>query len=133
MELLPQANYTVPTKQNRQQVQRWKPGGGGSGGGRLMKDIDEKKSAQDSGPDSSGQLQEAGRRRSANGRRSRDKRMRKEKQVSKKVSSTKDVDSSSSKGRGDGEASCSMVGVMEPTLLLATEAREDFKAVAATM
>ncbi|CAI7816173.1 unnamed protein product, partial [Closterium sp. NIES-54] len=67
--------------------------------------------------------------RSANGRRSRDEKLRKEKQTSKKTSSTKDVDSSSSKGRGDGEASGSMVGQVEPTLSLAPEAGEDFKAV----
>ncbi|CAI7732404.1 unnamed protein product, partial [Closterium sp. NIES-53] len=59
----------------------------------------------------------------------RDEKLRKEKQTSKKTSSTKDVDSSSSKGRGDGEASGSMVGQVEPTLSLAPEAGEDFKAV----
>ncbi|CAI7887963.1 unnamed protein product [Closterium sp. NIES-54] len=40
----------------------------------------------------------------------------------------KDADHSSGKGRGDGEASCFMVGVVEPTVLLAPEAGEDFKA-----
>ncbi|CAI7889197.1 unnamed protein product [Closterium sp. NIES-54] len=48
----------------------------------------------------------------------------------KKTSSTKDVDHSSGKSRGDGEASCSMVDLVEPTVSLAPEAGEDFQAVA---
>ncbi|CAI7881222.1 unnamed protein product [Closterium sp. NIES-53] len=58
---------------------------------------------------------------------------RREKQTSKKMSSTKDVDHSSGKSRGDGEASCSMVGLVEPTVSLALEAGEDFQAVAAAV
>ncbi|CAI7905131.1 unnamed protein product [Closterium sp. NIES-54] len=53
---------------------------------------------------------------------------------SKQSTSAKDADSSSGvKGRGDKEASCSLVGVVEPTVLLAPEAGEDFQAVAATV
>ncbi|CAI7795501.1 unnamed protein product [Closterium sp. NIES-54] len=44
-----------------------------------------------------------------------------------------DVDHSSGKSRGDGEASCSMVGLVEPTVSLAPEAGEDFQAVAAAV
>ncbi|CAI5475949.1 unnamed protein product [Closterium sp. Yama58-4] len=53
---------------------------------------------------------------------------RKEKQ-SNKLTSTKDVDSSA----GGKEASCSLVGVVEPTVSLAPEAGEDFQAVAAAV
>ncbi|CAI5520278.1 unnamed protein product [Closterium sp. Naga37s-1] len=74
-----------------------------------------------------------GRSRSTSRRPRRDEKPRKEKQTLKKTSSTKDVDSSSGKGRGDGEASCSMVGVVEPTVSLAPEAGEDFQAVAAAV
>ncbi|CAI7837203.1 unnamed protein product [Closterium sp. NIES-54] len=62
-----------------------------------------------------------------------DEKLRKEKHMSNKASSTKDVDTSSGKGRGDGEASCSMVGVVEPTVSLVPEAGEDFQAVAAAV
>ncbi|CAI7907238.1 unnamed protein product [Closterium sp. NIES-53] len=58
---------------------------------------------------------------------------RKEKRTSKKTSWTKDVDNSSGTIRGDGEASCSMVGVVEPTVSLTPEAGEDFQAVAAAV
>ncbi|CAI7879830.1 unnamed protein product [Closterium sp. NIES-53] len=50
-----------------------------------------------------------------------------------KTSSNKDVDNSGGKSRGDGEASCSMVGVAEPTVSLAPKAGEDFQAVAAAV
>ncbi|CAI7851598.1 unnamed protein product [Closterium sp. NIES-54] len=63
----------------------------------------------------------------------RDAKPRKDKQTSRKTSSTKDVDNSSGKSRCDGEASCSMVGVVEPAVLLAPEASEDFQAVAAAL
>ncbi|CAI7761382.1 unnamed protein product [Closterium sp. NIES-53] len=53
--------------------------------------------------------------------------------TSKKTSSMKDVDKSSGESRGDGEASCSMVGVAEPTVSLALEAGEDFQAVVAVV
>ncbi|CAI7909875.1 unnamed protein product [Closterium sp. NIES-54] len=74
-----------------------------------------------------------GRSRSASRRPHRDANPRKEKQTSRKMSSTKDVDNSSSKSRGNGEASCSMVGVVEPTVSLAPEAGEDVQAVAAAV
>ncbi|CAI5485413.1 unnamed protein product [Closterium sp. Naga37s-1] len=114
-EFLPQASYATPTKPNRQQEQRGKPGGGGSGGGR---DKDDNK---------------GGRGPSASRRPRRDEKPRKEKQALKKTSSTKDVDTSSGKSRGNGEASCSMVGVVEPTVSLVSEAGEDFQAVAAAV
>ncbi|CAI7905505.1 unnamed protein product, partial [Closterium sp. NIES-54] len=74
-----------------------------------------------------------GRGRSTSRRPRRDAKPRKEKQKSKKTSSTKDVDNSSSKSQGDGEASCSMVGVVEPTVSLAPEVGEDFQVVAAAV
>ncbi|CAI5483563.1 unnamed protein product [Closterium sp. Yama58-4] len=141
-----------PTKLNQQQGQRGKPGGGGSGGGRSTKDVDEKKSTRGKGRGGGGRRREwvcgdpdhlsfecpdrddsdeddskGGRGRSASRRPRRDEKPRKEKKTSKKASSTKEVDSSSGKDRGDGEASCSMVGVVEPTVSLAPEAGEDFQ------
>ncbi|CAI7813404.1 unnamed protein product [Closterium sp. NIES-54] len=139
--------------------QRGKPGGGGSGGGRLTKDVDEKRSTRDKGRGGGGRRRECwichnpdhlsyecpdrddsdeddtkgGRVRSTSRRPRRDAKSRKEKQTSKKTSSTKDVDNSSGKSRGDGEASCSMVGVVEPTVSLAPKAGEDFQAVAAAV
>ncbi|CAI7884357.1 unnamed protein product [Closterium sp. NIES-53] len=74
-----------------------------------------------------------GRGRSTSRRPRKDANPGKAKQTSKKTSSTKDVDNSSSKSRGNGEASCSMVGVVEPTVSLAPEAGEDFQAVAAAV
>ncbi|CAI7802499.1 unnamed protein product, partial [Closterium sp. NIES-53] len=74
-----------------------------------------------------------GRGRSASHRPRQDEKLRKEKHMSNKALSTKDVDTSSGKGRGDGEASCSMVGVVEPTVSLVPEAGEDFQAVAAAV
>ncbi|CAI7733237.1 unnamed protein product [Closterium sp. NIES-53] len=116
-ELLPRANYAAPTKLNQQQGQRRKQGGGGSGGVQSTKDVNEKRSTRDKGRG--------------------DAKPRKEKQTSKKTSkktsSMKNVDNSSGKSRGGGEASCSMVGVVEPMVLLALEGGEDFQAVAATM
>ncbi|CAI6010658.1 unnamed protein product [Closterium sp. NIES-65] len=158
-ELLPQANYVASTKLNQQQGQRGKPGGSGSGGGRSTKDVDEKRSTRDKGRRGGGRRREwwicgdpdhlsfecpdrddsdeddnkGGRGRSASRRPRRVEKPRKEKQASKKTSSTKDVDSSSGKSRGDEEASCSMVGVVEPTVSLAPEAGEDFQAVAAAV
>ncbi|CAI7925535.1 unnamed protein product [Closterium sp. NIES-53] len=158
-ELLPQANYAAPTKLNQQQGQRKKPGGGGCGGGRSTMDVDEKSSTRDKGRGGRGRRRECwiyhdsdhlsyecldhddsdkgdtkgGHGRSTSCRPRRDAKPRKEKQTSKKTSSTKDVDNSSGKSRGDGEASCSMVSIVEPTVSLASEAGEDFKAVAATV
>ncbi|CAI7789297.1 unnamed protein product [Closterium sp. NIES-53] len=124
-ELLPQENYAAPTKLNQQQRMRGKPSRGGSMIGQSTKDVDEKKSTQDKG--------RGGRSRSTSRRPHRDARPHKEKQTSRKTSSTKDVDNSSGKSRGDREASCSMVGVVEPTVSLALEAGKDFQAVAAAV
>ncbi|CAI7859958.1 unnamed protein product [Closterium sp. NIES-54] len=159
MELLPQANYAAPTKLNQQQGQCRKPGGGGSGSGLSTKDIDETRSTWDKGRGGGGRRRECwichdpdhlsyecpdcddsdeddtkgGRSRSTSRHPHRDARPHKEKQTSRKTSSTKDVDNFSGKSRGDGEASCLMVGVVEPTVSLAPEAGEDFQAVAAAV
>ncbi|CAI5970411.1 unnamed protein product [Closterium sp. NIES-65] len=156
-ELLSRANYAALTKLNQQQGQHGKPGGGGSGGGRSAKDVNEKRSTRDKGRRGGGRRRECwicgdpdhlsfecpnhndsdeddnqgGRGRSASHRPHRDEKPHKEKQASKKTSLTKNIDSSSGKSRGDEEASCSMVGVVEPTVLLAPEAGKDFQAVAA--
>ncbi|CAI7751987.1 unnamed protein product, partial [Closterium sp. NIES-54] len=74
-----------------------------------------------------------GRGRSTSSRPRRNEMPHREKQTSKKMSSTKDVDHFSGKSRGDEEASCSMVGLVEPTVSLAPEAGEDFQAVAAAV
>ncbi|CAI7733988.1 unnamed protein product [Closterium sp. NIES-54] len=71
--------------------------------------------------------------RSTSRRPCRDVKPRKEKQTLKKTSLNKDVDNSGGKSRGDGEASCSLVSVAEPTVSLAPEAGEDFQAVAAAV
>ncbi|CAI7826446.1 unnamed protein product [Closterium sp. NIES-54] len=123
-ELLPQANYAAPTKLNQQQGQRGKPSGGGSRSGRSTKDVNEKSDEDDT---------KGGRSRSTSRRPHGDARPRKEKLTSRKTSSTKDVDISSGKSQSNGEASCSMVGVVEPTVLLTLEAGEDFQAMAAAV
>ncbi|CAI7901143.1 unnamed protein product [Closterium sp. NIES-54] len=158
-EFLPQASYAAPTKPNSQQEQRGKLGGGGSGSGRSTKDVNEKRSTRDKDRRGGGRRRECwicgdpdhlsfecpdrddsdeddnkeGRGRSVSRRPCRVEKPRKEKQASKTTFSTKDVDSSSGKSRGNGEASCSMVGVVEPTVSLAPEAGEDFQAVAAAL
>ncbi|CAI7854179.1 unnamed protein product [Closterium sp. NIES-54] len=158
-ELVPLASYAEPTKLNPHQEQCGKPGGGGSGWGRSTKDVNEKRSTRNKGRGGGGRWRECwichdpdhlscecpdrddgneddtkgGRGRSTSRRPRRDAKPRKEKQTSKKTSSTKDVDKSSGKSRGDREASCSMVGVVEPTVSLAPEAGEDFQVVAAAV
>ncbi|CAI7854809.1 unnamed protein product [Closterium sp. NIES-53] len=125
-----------------------------SGGGRSTEDVDEKRSMRDKGRGGGGRRRECwichdpdhlsyecldrndseeddtkgGRGRSTSRRPRRDAKPSKEKQTS-----TKDIDNSSGKSRGDGEASCSMVGVVEPTVSLAPEAGKDFQAVVATV
>ncbi|CAI7808929.1 unnamed protein product [Closterium sp. NIES-53] len=157
MEILPLVSYAASTKPNPHQEQRRKPGGGGSGWGRWTKDVTEKRSTQDKGRGGGGRRRECwiyhdpdhlsyecrdrnntdeddtkgGRGQSTSRRPRRDEKPRKEKQTSKKTSSMKDVDKSSGKSQGDGEALCSMVGVVELTVSLAPEAGEDFKAVVA--
>ncbi|CAI7870051.1 unnamed protein product [Closterium sp. NIES-54] len=159
IELLPQANYAAPTKLNQQPRLRWMHGGGGSGGGWSTKDVNEKRSMRGKGRGGDGRRRECwichdpdhlsyecpdrddsdeddtkgGRGRSTSSHPRRNEMPRREKETSKKTSSTKDVDHSSGKSRGDGEASCSMVGLVEPTVSLAPEAGEDFQAVAAAV
>ncbi|CAI7767741.1 unnamed protein product [Closterium sp. NIES-54] len=137
--------------------QRVKPGGGGRRGGRSAKDADKAKTAKDGGcggrgrrwecwlcddpdhlsfecpdyEDSDDDDTKGGHGRSARHRPRRESNLRME-NLSTKSTSTKDADYSyDGKGRGDGEASCSLVGVMEPTVLLAPEARKGFQAMAA--
>ncbi|CAI7779380.1 unnamed protein product [Closterium sp. NIES-54] len=70
---------------------------------------------------------------SAGHRPRRESKPFKEKQ-STTSTSAKDADSSAGgKKRGNKEASCSLVGVMEPTVPLAPEAGEDLEAVATVM
>ncbi|CAI7758504.1 unnamed protein product [Closterium sp. NIES-53] len=71
--------------------------------------------------------QEASRGKTNRSRHRWDNQPRKERQTSK-TSSAKDADSLGSNARGDGAASFSMVGVVEPTILMVPEAGEDFQA-----
>ncbi|CAI7742972.1 unnamed protein product [Closterium sp. NIES-54] len=73
-----------------------------------------------------------GRGNSDGGRRRRDQPC-KEKQASKKMSSANNTNSSDSNGPGNGDASCLMVSVVEPTISLAPEAIDDFNLVPATL
>ncbi|CAI7808322.1 unnamed protein product [Closterium sp. NIES-53] len=151
--------YNLIKRLMMQQGQRKNPGGGGSGGGRSTMDVGEKRSTQDKGRGGGGRRRDCwichdpdhlsyecpdrddsdeddtkgGRGRSTSRRPRQDAKPRKEKKTSKKTSSTKDVDDSSGKSQRDGVASCSMVGVVEPTVSLAPEAGEDFQAVAAAV
>ncbi|CAI7909510.1 unnamed protein product [Closterium sp. NIES-53] len=125
-------------------------GGGGSSGWKPTKDADKKKSAKDSGrgggsrrrecwlcgdpnhlsfecPDRSDSNDDdatGGRRRFGSRRPHQGSNQPcKEKQSTKSSTSAKDADSSAGgKGRDDKEASCSLVGVVEPTVSLAPEA-----------
>ncbi|CAI7739630.1 unnamed protein product [Closterium sp. NIES-53] len=128
-ELLPQANYAAPTKLNQQQGQQKKPGGGGSGSGRSTKDVDEKRSTRDTGSGGGGQRQECWICHDPD-------------HLSYECPDRDDSDEDDTKGGRsrstsrrlrDEEASCSMVGVVEPTVSLAPEAGEDFQAVAAAV
>ncbi|CAI7915097.1 unnamed protein product [Closterium sp. NIES-54] len=139
-ELLPQANYAAPTKLNQQQGQRRKStrDKGRGGGGRrrecwICHDPDHLSYECPNGDDSDEDDTKGGHSRSTSRRPHGDARPHKEKQTTKKTSSMKDVDNSSGKSRGDREASCSMVGVVEPMVPLAPEAGEDFQAVAAAV
>ncbi|CAI7781939.1 unnamed protein product [Closterium sp. NIES-54] len=148
--------------QGRQQEQRGKSGGGSGGSSSNAKStegVDRGKSVKGGDRTSSGSRREgcccyicdapnhlsydcpdhdefdddrdANCRKGDGGHRCRDNQPRKEKQASK-TSSTKDADSSGGNAHGE-EASCSMVGVVEPTISLALEAGEDFKVVASSM
>ncbi|CAI5469145.1 unnamed protein product [Closterium sp. Yama58-4] len=86
--------------------------------------------ADDSDDDDKGGRGRSGSRRPRRG----GSQSRKEKQSTKSSTSAKDADSSAGgKGQGDKSASCSLVGVVEPTVSLAPEAGEDFQAVAAAV
>ncbi|CAI6001707.1 unnamed protein product [Closterium sp. NIES-65] len=74
-----------------------------------------------------------GRGRSANRRPRRGNQPRKEKQSTKSTTAKYADSSAGGKERGDKAASCSLVGVVEPTVSLAPEAGEDFQAVAAAV
>ncbi|CAI7740339.1 unnamed protein product [Closterium sp. NIES-53] len=154
-------NYVAPVKQGGQPGQRGQSRGGGSRGWKPTKDTNKKKSAKDSGrgggsrrrecrlcgepnylsfecydhSDSDDDNAKGGHGRSGS-RRPRQGRNqpRKEKKSTKSSTLAKDADSSAgNKGRDDKEASCSLVGVVEPTVSLASEAGEDFQAMAATV
>ncbi|CAI7830757.1 unnamed protein product [Closterium sp. NIES-53] len=139
LELLAQVKYAAPVKQGGRPGQRGQSGGGGSSGWKPTKDADKKKSAKDSGrgggsprwecwlcgdPD---HLSFECPDRSRN-------QPRKEKKSTKSSTSAKDADYIvGGKGRDDKEASCSLVGIVEPTVSLAPDAGEDFQAMAAAM
>ncbi|CAI5979858.1 unnamed protein product [Closterium sp. NIES-64] len=158
-ELLAQANLVTSAKQGGRPGQRGQSGGGGSSGWKPAKEVDKRKSTKDSGRGGGGRRREcwlcgdpdhlsfecpnrsnsddddakggcgrSGSRRSRRG----GNQPRKEKQSTKTSTLAKDADSpASGKGRDDKTASCSLVGVVEPTISLAPEAGEDFQAVAA--
>ncbi|CAI6002160.1 unnamed protein product [Closterium sp. NIES-65] len=158
-ELLAQANFVAPVKQGGQPGECGQSGGGGSGGWKSTKEV-EKKSTKDGGQRGGGRRRECwnchnpnhlsfecpnrsdsdddnkgGRGRSSSRRPRRGgNRPRKEKQSTKMSTSAKDADSpAGGKARDDKMASCSLVGVVEPTVSLAPEAGEDFQAVAAAV
>ncbi|CAI7786525.1 unnamed protein product [Closterium sp. NIES-54] len=161
LELLAHVNYVASVKQGGQPRQHEQSGGGGSSGWKPTKDANKKKSAKDSGRGGGSRRQECwlcgdpdhlsfecpdrsdsddddakgGRGRPGSHRPHRVRnQLRKEKQSTKSSTSAKDTDSSDGgKGRDDNEASCSLVGVVEPTVSLAPEAGEDFQAMAAAM
>ncbi|CAI7867943.1 unnamed protein product, partial [Closterium sp. NIES-54] len=160
-ELLAQANFAAPTKQGGRPGQRGQSGGGGSSGWKSTKEIDKKKPTKDSGRGGGGRRRECwlcgdpdhlsfecpdrsdfddddtkGGRGRCGSRRPRQggNQPRKEKQSTKTSTSAKDADSSAGgKVRDDKTVSCSLVGVVEPTVSLAPEAGEDFQAVAAAV
>ncbi|CAI7786063.1 unnamed protein product [Closterium sp. NIES-54] len=161
VELLAQVNNVAPVKQGGRPGRRGQSGGGGSSGWKPTKDADKKMSAKDSGRGGGSRRQECwlcgdpnhlsfecpdrsdsddddatggrGRSGSRHPRRGRNQ-PRKGKQTTKSSTSAKDADSSAGdKRRDDKEASCSLVGVVEPTVSLAPEAREDFQAMAAAV
>ncbi|CAI7731180.1 unnamed protein product, partial [Closterium sp. NIES-54] len=160
-EPLAQVNYVTLVKQGGQPRQCEQYVGGGSSGWKPTKNADKKKSAKDSGRGGGSQCRECwlcgdpdhlsfecpnrndsndddakgGRGRSGSRRPHRIRNQpRKEKHSTRSSTSVKDADSSAGgKGREDKEASCSLVGVVEPTVLLAPEASEDFQAMAAAV
>ncbi|CAI7786628.1 unnamed protein product [Closterium sp. NIES-54] len=160
-EPLAQVNYVALVKQGGRPGQRGQYVGGGSSGWKPTKNADKKKSAKDSGRgggirrrecwlcgdldhlsfqcpdrnDSDDDDAKGGHGRSCSRRPYPViNQPRKEKQSTRSSTSAKDADSSAGgKGRDDKEASCSLAGVVEPTVLLAPEAGEDFQAMAAAV
>ncbi|CAI5960650.1 unnamed protein product [Closterium sp. NIES-64] len=157
-ELLAQVNFAAPAKQGGRPGQRGHSGGSHRGGGKPAKDADKQKSSKDGGRgggrrrecwlcgdpdhlsfecpdrgDSNDDDAKGGRGSSGSRRPRRGNQLRKEKQ-SAKSTSAKDTDSSTGgKGHDGKEASCSLVDIVKPTVLLAPEAGEDFEAVAAAV
>ncbi|CAI7890549.1 unnamed protein product [Closterium sp. NIES-54] len=143
-----------------QEAERSSSRSDGSGGERPAKDADKHKAARESGQGGGSRRRECrlchihdhlsfecpdrsdfddgdskgGRERSAVGRPHWGSNLGMEKQSTKSLTSAKNIDSSpGGKERGDKQASCSLVGVVEPTVSLAPEAGKDFQAVAAAM
>ncbi|CAI7752864.1 unnamed protein product [Closterium sp. NIES-53] len=160
-ELLAQVNYVDLVKQGGRMGQRGQSGGGGSSGWKPTKDADKKKSAKNSGRGGGSRRRECwlcrdpdhlsfecpdrsesddddakgGRERSGSRRPHQCRNQpRKENQSTKSSTSAKDANSSAGgKGQDDKEASCLLVGVVEPTVSLALEASEDFQAMVAAV
>ncbi|CAI7736537.1 unnamed protein product [Closterium sp. NIES-54] len=135
-ELMAQANFVAPTKQGGQPGQRGQSRGGGSSRRRecwLCGDPDHLSFEYPDRSDSDDDDTKGGRERSGSRRPRRGRNQPcKEKQSTKTSTSAKDADSSAGgKVRDDKTASCSLVGVVEPTVSFAPEAGEDFQAVAA--
>ncbi|CAI7885334.1 unnamed protein product [Closterium sp. NIES-53] len=127
-ELLSQANYVAPTKQGRQTGQRGKSGGGGGSGGKLSntnstEGADRGKSVKGNDRVSSGSRR-GGRRCYICGDPDH---------LSYDCPDHVESDDDHRGSRSGKEASCSMVGVVEPTISLAPEAGEDLQAVAAVV
>ncbi|CAI7831127.1 unnamed protein product [Closterium sp. NIES-54] len=138
-KLFAQVNYVAPVKQGGRLGQRGQSDGGGSISRRrecwLCGDPDHLDFECLDRSDSDDDAAKGGRERSGSRRLRRGRNQsRKEKPSTKSSTSAKDADSSAgSKGRDDKEASCSLVGIVEPTVSLAPEAGEDFQAMAAAV
>ncbi|CAI5979908.1 unnamed protein product [Closterium sp. NIES-65] len=159
-ELLAQANSVTSAKQGGRPGQRGQSGGGGSSGWKPAKEVDNNKSTKNSGRGGGGRRRECwlcgtpdhlsfecpdrsdsddddakgGRGRSGSRRPRRGGNKSRKENQSTTSTSAKDADSvAGGKGRDDKMASCSLVGVVEPTISLAPEAGEDFEAVAAAL
>ncbi|CAI7766388.1 unnamed protein product [Closterium sp. NIES-53] len=112
-EFLLQVNYVARAKQGGRPGQRGQSGGGGSNGWKPTKDAN-KKSAKNSG---CGGVDVGSQGRSGSRRPHQGGNKPCKENQSTKSTSAKDADSSAGdKGRDDKEASCSLVGVVEPTV-----------------